>query len=355
MIEILYLAAILIDLVYVVMLVSMNLPPEKTVVKKLPKVSVIIASKDGTVVERALKQLKKVKNPKMEIIVVSSDAETLKVAKSYGTKIVRDRGAGKAAAVNSAVAAARCSILYFMDEDMIVRTDTIAKVCSGLNGYEVSVGYNMPENSGSLTARVARIYIAFLSKLQYGLYRLAGTTFVGGRNLAIYKQTLKRFGGFRDVLCEDIELSLRLLEKRVKVRFVNAVAYDQVPEKFSSYLKQQQRWNVGSGHALGSWEKKFHFHHISLLLFLLFLGLVAPLSLIFMIMAAIFGDWLLLSVPLLGFLLCLSSAISLGKRDLAVLPFTFFAFMVVHTHTIIHSKIRKPKGWYRTPKIIRKN
>lgn len=350
MIEILYLTAILIDLVYIAILVSISLPPKSIQIKKLPKVSVIIASKDGAIIERTLKNLKMVKRPKVEIIVVSADKETLGIARKFGAKAVMDKGVGKGAAMNAAVRAAGCKILYFVDEDMIVQHDTIEKVCSGLNGYEVAVGYNLPENSKSLTAKAARIHISFLSKVQYGLHRLTGTTFAGGRNLAIYKSTLQKLGGFRNVLCEDIDLSLSLLEKKVKVNFVNAAAYDQVPEKFSVYVKQQQRWNAGSGHVISSWEKKFHPRHLSLLVFLLFVGFISPLSLIFLIMAIIFKSWLLLSVPILGFLLCLSSAASLGKRDLALLPATFFAFIAVHSFTLVYSKFRKPKGWYRTPK-----
>lgn len=349
LIVILEIVAALIAFVYLVMLFCISLSPKKIAVRKLPPVSVIIASKDGTVVEKALKQLKKVKKPKLQVIVVSAAGETLKLAKRYGAKIVKDNGIGKAPALNSAVGAASHSILYFMDEDMIVRHDTIEKVCSGLDGYEVSVGLNVPHNTGSLTARVARIYVAFLSKVQYGLHRLIGTTFAGGRNLAIYKSTMKRFG-FRNVLCEDIDLSLRLLEKKVKVNFVHAVAYDQVPESFGVYLKQQQRWNAGSAQSLGDWEKKFHFHHISLLIFLLSVGLIAPLSLIFLVIGIVAMDWILLTVPVFGFLLCLSSSRVLGRRDVAMLPLTFFAFIAVHTYTLVYSKFRKPQGWYRTPK-----
>ncbi len=342
--------AVLVDIIYLVMLVTVNLPTQKPLIRKLPKVSVIIASRDGTVVSRALRQLRKVKRPKLEIVVVSADAATLRIAKKFRAKAVRDMGVGKAAAANLGTKRASGKILYFMDEDMLVGKDTIAAVCSGLEGYSASVGYNVPENSRTLTAVMARLYIGFLSKIQQGLHRLIGTTFVGGRNLAIRKSTLKKFGGFRNVLTEDIDLSLRMMERGKKVNFIAAKAYDQVPEHFSDYLKQQQRWNVGSAQALGDWEKKFHFHHISLLLFLLFVGLIAPFSLVFLVLAIVYGSWLLLTVPVLGFLMCLSSARGLGRRDVAMLPLTFFPFIAVHTYTLIYSKLRKPDGWYRTPK-----
>ena len=132
-----------------------------------------------------------------------------------------------------------------------------------------------------------------------------------------------------------------------KLNFVNAIAYDQVPEKFYSYVRQQQRWNVGTGQAMKEWGKKFRFHDASLLAFLLLLGFLAPLSLIFLAAGLALGSWMLLTVPMLAFLLCLSS---ITKRDAARLPATFFAFLTVHTFTLLYSKLRKPGGWYRTPK-----
>lgn len=342
--------ALLVDFVYLVVLVSINLPAEKPEIKKLGAVSVIIPSRDGAVIERTLKELRKVKSPILEIIVVSANSETLSIARKYKAKTVRDKGVGKGAALNSAIRCASKKIIYFMDEDMIVRHDTIEKVCSSLNGHEVAVGCNMPENKGTITAGVARLYINLLSKIQSGLYMMTGTTLVGGRNLAIYKSTLKEAGGFRNKLAEDMDLSFRLFERGKRVKFVNAVAFDQVPENLSSYIKQQQRWNAGTGQAIKAWNKKLRRNDISLLAFLLILGFLAPISLVFLAAALAFNSLLLLSVPAIAFLLCLSSAAGLGKHDVARLPAIFFAFLFVHTFTIVYSKVRKPKGWHRTPK-----
>lgn len=342
--------ALLIDFVYLVVLVSINLPAERTKLRKLGAVSVIIPSRNGRVIEKTLRTLRKVKRPKLEVVVVSASKETLNIARKYGAKTVRDKGVGKGAALNAAVRRASNKILYFMDEDMIVRADTIEKVCSALDEYEVAVGYNLPENRGTLTAGVARLYINLLSKIQSGLYRMIGTTLVGGRNLAIYKSTLNEVGGFKNMLTEDMELSFKLYEKGKKVKFVNAVAFDQVPEKFSSYLKQQQRWNAGTGQVLKEWEKKLHHHDIALMTFLLLLGFLAPISLIFLLVGLTLNSLLVLSVPLIAFLLCTSSTASLGRYDLVRLPAVFFAFLFVHTFTVIYSKFSRPKGWYVTPK-----
>src|SRR3989338_4736888 len=127
MLELIVLAAVMIDLIYIVILVFINLPPHRPEIKKLQRVSVIIAAKDGDVIERTLRYLKKVRAPRLEIIVVSSSGKTLKIARKYGAKAVKDSGIGKGPALNAAVRRSTCKILYFMDEDMIVGGDTIEK------------------------------------------------------------------------------------------------------------------------------------------------------------------------------------------------------------------------------------
>lgn len=343
------LAVAVIDVSYMVVLASVNLPADRPAVKKLPKVSVIIAAKGGTAVERTLKALKKVRRPKMEIIVVTSSEETARIARRYAKKVVRDRGAGKGPALNAAVRKASCEILYFMDEDMTLERGTIAKVCSALDGHEVAVGFNVPSNKSGF-ARVARLYVSMLNRMQFGLYRLIGTTIVGGRNFAIYRKTLKGAGGFMNALTEDLELSFRLFMRRKRVKFVSARGFEQVPERLSWYFRQQQRWNAGAGHVLKEWEKRFHHHDLALLSFLVLMALVAPLSLIFLLLGIAFGSWLLLSVTALGFLICLSSAVRLGADDAALLPLTFPVFMVVQSASLAYSAISKPNSWYRTPK-----
>ena len=342
------LLVLLLDAAYILMLFSINLPQEKPYIKKLPKISLIIAAKEGKIVERTLRMLKKIKM-NAEIIVAASDAVTLKIAGKYA-KVVRDKGTGKGAALNLAVRKAKGKILYFLDEDMIVTKDTIQKVCSALGKHEVAVGYNLAGNKDGPVTYVARLYLAMLTKMQFGIYRLIGTTFVAGRNFAIYKKTLANAGNFRNVLTEDLDLSFRLFARHKKVKYVNAGARDQAPSRFLWYLKQQQRWNVGAGEAMKAWEKKFHHHDISLLIFLVLVSLIPLMSFIFLVLALAFGSYLFLSVVAICFLVCLSSARMLGRDEMLLLPGTFLLMITIQSFTMIYSAAMKPKNWYRTPK-----
>ena len=351
MIEFVIWAVVLtIDFAYALMLVSINMPQEKPVIRKLPKVSVIIAAKDGSSIRDTIMKLKRVKRPKLEIIVVSSDAKTLKIARKYANKTVKDAGIGKGPALNAAVKKASCKILYFLDEDSIVKKDTVEKVCSGLNGNEIASGSSMPHNKGGYISSVARLYFSLTIKIQSGLYKLTGATFVPGRNFAIYKNTLKKVGGFRNALTEDLDLTFRLYSMNKKARFVNASTMEQVPSKLSWYIKQQQRWNVGCERVMMEWEKRIHAHDIIIFTFISLVGIVAPLSLLFLALGIVFGSYLFLSVTVLGFLICLSSVLTLDSDDIALFPVTFFAFIFVQTGSVIYSILKKPKGWYRTPK-----
>ncbi len=351
MFEIFFLVAVtFIDLAYLIILFSINLPPEKAVIKKLPGISVIIASKDGRIIGKTLRKLKSIGRLKMEIIVVTNSRETVKIAREYTRKVIVDKGVGKGAALNSAMKKASYKILYFMDEDMIVKKDTIEKVCSALNGNEVAAGFNTPRNKNSTIARIARLYIVMLTKMQYGIYRLIGTTFVGGRNFAIYKKTIKSVGNFRNVLAEDIDLSFRLFMKGKKVKFVHAKASDDAISKFSWYVKQQQRWNSGAGQAIMQWEKRLHHHDILLFLFVVLVALIPLMSIVSVILALLFSNYFFFSMIIICFLIALSSSMALDGDEIILSPLTFLMFIVVQSCTILYSAVRKPHGWYRTPK-----
>lgn len=343
------LIVVIIDLAYLLILISINLPSGKPEVKKLPKISVIVAAKDGKTVKKTLKMLKKIKGLDLEIIVAASDPVTLRIVKKYA-KAVKDLGIGKGAALNLAVEKASGEILYFLDEDMVVGKDTIQKVCSALSGHEVAVGYNVSGNADSTTAKVARLYLAMLTKMQSGIYSLIGTTFVAGRNFAIYRKTLNKAGNFRNVLTEDLDLSFRLFARRKKVRFVDAGARDQAPSRLAWYIKQQQRWNVGAGQALIAWEKKFRYNDIFLLLFIALMALIPLAAMISFILAVALQSYIFASAFFLCFLICLSSAAWLGKKDVLMLPLTFPILIIVQSFAIVYSAVSKPKGWYRTPK-----
>ncbi len=351
MLEIFFLVLMgMINLAYLIVLFSISLPQEKASVRKLPGISVIIAAKEGSVIRKTLENLKKMRKPPLEIVVVTSSRETASIARRFTKRVVIDRGVGKGAALNAAVKKASCKILYFMDEDMLAEKNTIKKVCSALNGYEAAVGFNAPGNSGNFIARIARLYMAVLTKMQYGIYRLIGTTFVYGRNFAIYKKTLKNVGNFRNVLTEDMDLSFRLFMKGKKVKFVHAGARDGVPTRLSWYLKQQQRWNTGTGQALAQWEKKLHHHDILLFLFLVLVALVPITSIVSVALALAFSNYLFLSTIIICFLIALSSSATLGRDEMALLPVTFPMFIAVQSCAMFYSAVRKPRGWYRTPK-----
>ncbi len=344
--EIVIAVVAIIDIAYVIMIFSINSKHKNPVIKKLPKISVIIAARDEPLLERTLKNLKKIKRPKLEIIVVGSKKD-VSVAKKYAKTIV-DKGIGKGPALNSAIRKATSSIVYFLDADSMVEKDTIAKVCSGLENHDAAVGVNIPENNENMTTRIARLYLTFLPKIQLGMYNMVGTTIVSGRNFAVKKSTLKNIK-FRNKLTEDLDISLSLFVKHKKVNFVNAISRERVPNKLAHYFKQQQRWNRGAGNVLLEWDKRVHHHDIIIMAFLLMIAFMPVLSLFSILLTLLTGSYIFMSVLLVGFLLAVSGASMLDRDDLHYLPLTFLAFIFIQTLTIIYS-IKGTNVWYRTPK-----
>jgi cellulose synthase/poly-beta-1,6-N-acetylglucosamine synthase-like glycosyltransferase len=245
---VLYVLTMLVVVAYLIAGVGALCRKKSAQAKIFPKVSVVIAAKDeGSVMEDTLKALRKSDYPNMEIIVVSSDSETAKIARKYARVLMDNESKGKPHALNIGVKKARGEVLYFIDADCIVRRSTIRKLVSALDERHSSVvGTTIPRDADTFVAKSAAAQAAWLWIANYGLSAMLGTVVVPGRNFAIYKKTLARIGYFKNVLTEDINISHRLYSRNQKVAFVpEAICSEDYPKKFSHYWKQQERWHAG--------------------------------------------------------------------------------------------------------------
>ena len=357
---ILLIIALIASIIYFISIILFLLPYRRVEPKKhLPPVSVIIATRnEESVIEKTLKNLKKLDYPRLEIIVVDSSTDrTTKIARKYADKIIIEKNpSGKANALNLGIRKARWDIVYVIDSDSLPEKNTLKKLVQSLNGYDAVVGLNLPDNRNGLISITARLELAFLDGVDKIINRFLKTTIIPGRNFVVYKKAIKKVGGFKQALTEDVNISWRMYKKDMKIGLADAVCREQVPERLSWFLKQQERWTRGAFHELIT-----SLPHLSILELLVFLPSIiflvsAPTAMVSaIILYAATGNSYLLFPLLLAVLILLISEIKyLDSSDTLYFPAAALMLGIIQIHAFFISMIKSTLGirtqWYKTPK-----
>lgn len=197
-----------------------------------------------------LKSLERSSYADREVIVVddASTDETPEVARALGVRVLRlERRSGPAAARNDGARAARGEIVAFVDADVCVHADTLARMATafaGDPGLDAVFGsYDREPHERSLISQYKNLFHHFVHQEGAG----EAATFWAGCG-AIRRPAFLAFGGF-DVSytrpsIEDIELGVRLRRagRRIALR----------PEIQGSHLK---RWTLAGVVKSDLWDR----------------------------------------------------------------------------------------------------
>ena len=215
-------------------------------------------------------------------------------------------------------------------------------------------GISLPINKNNLLVRAGRIGFAFYNSLEIGIEGLLHTALIPGKNFLMRKDTLKSVYGFNNSLVEDLNFSVKIHRAGKKIRLVPAYCYEQIPDKFKWYFKQQERWLVGTGNEILDSLKSLSF--IELIVFLPYLilrGLFPLISFVLLVLYFMFGGIILLSGAMLGILiLFLGTLRFLDRDDIIWFPVAFLVYSLMSILFLANAvlKLRKKEKWYKTPK-----
>ncbi|MGH7742164.1 MAG: glycosyltransferase, partial [Candidatus Eiseniibacteriota bacterium] len=222
-------------------------------------VSVLIAAyNEHNVITRTVHAVLASEPAPLEVIVVddgSTDGteETLRAAigSDPRVRIVRQANAGKAAALNQALALAAGEIVVCLDADTLFEHDTIAKLTRHFADARVAAvagNVKVGNRVNLLTYWQAIEYIASQNLDRRAFAFLNAVPVVPGACGAWRRDAVREVGGLRsDTMAEDMDLTWRL--RRAGWRIANepdAHAFTEAPETLDALLRQRFRWAFGT-------------------------------------------------------------------------------------------------------------
>jgi cellulose synthase/poly-beta-1,6-N-acetylglucosamine synthase-like glycosyltransferase/peptidoglycan/xylan/chitin deacetylase (PgdA/CDA1 family) len=192
----------------------------------------------------------------LEVIVVddgSTDATAATVRRLGlpGVRLVRQRNAGKPAALNHGIAVARHDILVLVDGDTVFQPDTLATLVDRMRDPRVGAvsGNTKVGNRNGILGRWQHLEYVMgfnLDRRMYDMIRAMPT--VPGAVGAFRRRALVMAGGVSgETLAEDTDLTMAICRRGWTVTYEEyAIAWTEAPAGLRQLWRQRYRWCYGT-------------------------------------------------------------------------------------------------------------
>ncbi|SIN29550.1 bifunctional polysaccharide deacetylase/glycosyltransferase family 2 protein [Micromonospora cremea] len=261
--------------------------------------------------------------PALEVIVVDdgSDDGTADIVERMrlrGVRVIRQANAGKPAALNTGIRAARANLLVLVDGDTVFQPDTVHRLVQGFADPSVGAisGNTKVANRRRLLGRWQHLeyVIGFnLDRRMYDVLECMPT--IPGAIGAFRREVLLRVGGVpADTLAEDTDLTMQVLRAGWRVIYEeSAIAWTEAPSSLRQLWRQRYRWCYGTMQAM--WKHRHALRESGaggklgrrglpyLTVFQIVLPLTAPAVDVFAVYGLLFLPWSALALAWAGLLL----------------------------------------------------
>ncbi|SCL58395.1 Glycosyltransferase, catalytic subunit of cellulose synthase and poly-beta-1,6-N-acetylglucosamine synthase [Micromonospora citrea] len=198
--------------------------------------------------------------PALEVIVVDdgSSDDTAGIVERLGlrgVRVIRQANAGKPAALNTGIRAARADLLVLVDGDTVFQPDTVHRLVQGFADPTVGAvsGNTKVANRRRLLGRWQHLeyVIGFnLDRRMYDVLECMPT--IPGAIGAFRREVLFAVGGVpSDTLAEDTDLTMKVLRAGWRVVYEEAaIAWTEAPSSLRQLWRQRYRWCYGTMQAM---------------------------------------------------------------------------------------------------------
>ncbi len=249
-------------------------------------------------------------------------------------RVLTKPNGGKASALNYGISSSDAEFLVCIDADTQLKKDAVSLLMRYFFNKDVGAvaGNVKVGNENTILTKWQSIeYITSQNFDRMAFDSMNCISVVPGAIGAFRKTAIEKAGGFTsDTLAEDCDLTIRILRLGYSVRnCTEAVAITEAPESLTMFLKQRFRWSFGIIQSF--WKHRDACFNPSykalglialpnILIFQIFIPLIAPLADLFMILGVIWGNGLQILVYYLVFMLVDSMVAALAfifeKEDL---------------------------------------
>jgi cellulose synthase/poly-beta-1,6-N-acetylglucosamine synthase-like glycosyltransferase/peptidoglycan/xylan/chitin deacetylase (PgdA/CDA1 family) len=282
-----------------------------------PPVSIVVpAFNEAVGIERAVRSLAAADYPRFEVVVVDDGSTdgTGELVDGLGlerVRVLRQPNAGKPAALNAGVRAARYDLIVTVDGDTVFEPGTLRALVQPFRDPDVgaAAGNTKVGNRGGLLGRWQHIEYVMgfnLDRRLYDVLRCMPT--VPGAIGAFRREALTDIGGVSSAtLAEDTDITIGIGRAGWRVVYAEeARAWTEAPASLSQLWRQRYRWSYGTMQAV--WKHRAAVVHRDerrigliglpyLVLFQIALPLLAPLIDVFAVYGLLFLD----PVPVLAY------------------------------------------------------
>jgi cellulose synthase/poly-beta-1,6-N-acetylglucosamine synthase-like glycosyltransferase/peptidoglycan/xylan/chitin deacetylase (PgdA/CDA1 family) len=284
-----------------------------------PAVSILVPAHNEAVgIERAVRSLAgSIYAGKIELIVVDdgSTDDTASIVEALDlpqVRLLRQVNAGKAAALNRALAASRHDILVTVDADTVFEPETLCALVQRFREPRVGAisGNTKVGNRHGLIGHWQHIEYVMGFNLDRRSYEVLGSTpTVPGAIGAFRREALADIGGVSGAtLAEDTDITLDIGRAGWRVVYESrARAWTEAPSTLHGLFRQRGRWAYGTIQSMWKHRRALTFAGdgsmaggravVAILIFQVLLPLAAPLIDLFAIYSIVFLD----PMPILGF------------------------------------------------------
>ena len=353
----------------------------ETTLDYAPDVSILVpAHNEELGIERAVRSLAGSEYAGELQVIVVDDGSTDRTAEIVerleheleNVRLLRQANAGKASALNRALAASKHSIIVTVDGDTIFEADSLSHLVQRFREPDVGAisGNTKVGNRSGLIGRWQHIEYVMGFNLDRRMFEVLGATpTVPGAIGAFRRQALADIGGISGAtLAEDTDITLDIGRAGWNVVYAgDARAWTEAPATLRGFYRQRQRWAYGTYQSM--WKHRDAVGSRAsggigtrampyLVLFQVILPLAAPLIDVFAIYSILFLD----PFPILGFWLAFNAFQLLlawcafgwdgeSRRVLWALPLQQFIYRQVMYLVVIEALIAALLGsrlrWHR--------